>query len=144
MALTGYRGSEDFRFWSKVIIAENGCWLWTATKIKGYGWFALEQQAGEKRQSILAHLWSYNYCIGSIPDGLEPDHLCRNRACVNPWHLEPVTHQINVLRGNGISAMHATKTVCSRGHNNWYIRPDGTGRMCKTCNKLKRQERENI
>lgn len=90
-----WNGTEEIRFWSKVQILENGCWLWTGAKSDGYGSFGLEASS----VTIGAHVWAYNYCIGLVPTGLELDHLCRNRACVNPQHLEPVTHQVNIQRG---------------------------------------------
>lgn len=71
------------------------CWVWTKAMIKGYGTINLGQDHGK----MLAHRWSYEDANGPIPDGLELDHLCRNPPCVNPAHLEPVTHLVNVQRG---------------------------------------------
>lgn len=69
------------------------CWLWTAhVNDDGYGVLKVE---GRTRP---AHIWSYEYHVGEVPTGLELDHLCRVRACVNPWHLDPVTHAENVRR----------------------------------------------
>ena len=69
------------------------CWLWTGTKQKnGYGSF------GFKGRTVRAHRWSYEFHVGQIPDGLHIDHLCRVRNCVNPEHLEPVTHAENMRR----------------------------------------------
>jgi len=82
------------RLFNKVKFTDN-CWEWTGCKDSGgYG------QVGIKGKMKPAHVISYNYFKGSIPKGLELDHLCRNKACVNPDHLEPVTHQENVKRGN--------------------------------------------
>lgn len=86
-------------FLSHVQVDENGCWLWTgATSPQGYGRF----NAGlrEDARNVLAHRWSYEHHVGPIPDGLDLDHLCRVRHCVNPEHLEPVTRQENVQRGH--------------------------------------------
>ena len=124
--------NEEDRFWEKVQIQTNGCWEWTAAKDEeAYGFF----RAGGKQ--VRAHRWAYEYCIGLIPPGLEPDHLCRNRSCVNPWHMEPVTNIVNILRGNGQGAINARKTHCKKGHplagDNLGIQSDGKKRYCVTC-----------
>lgn len=94
----GFRGSEWERFWSKVRVADSGCWEWTGSRncadSRGYGQF---RPAGSGRL-VLAHRWAYEKCIGLIPSGLELDHVCRNRICVNPLHLEAVTRRTNLLR----------------------------------------------
>jgi hypothetical protein len=105
------------------------CWEWTgARERKGYGRF----------RSQPAHRWSYELLRGEIPEGLFLDHLCRNRACVNPWHLEPVTNRVNILRGVSFAAINAHKTHCIRGHE---FTPENTymstkGRNCRACMKL--------
>lgn len=83
-----------------------------------------------------AHRAAYQYLRGPIPDGLQLDHLCWVRRCVNPAHLEVVTARVNTLRGENPAAQNARKTHCHRGHPfdeaNTYWRPDG-GRDCKAC-----------
>ena len=122
--------APELRFWRFVTKSDdpNGCWLWTGAKSAGYGTF------GDKERA--AHRWSYTHLIGPIDDGLELDHLCRVRACVNPAHLEPVPHRINVLSGPGPSAVAALKTHCLRGHPfdavNTRITPKGA-RACRRC-----------
>lgn len=129
-------GPEPKRFWTKVAILENGCWQWKAGKCNGgHGLFHL--QGGKK--NIKAHVWAYVKHIGRVPDGKELDHLCRNPACVNPLHLEPVTHRENILRGNSFAAMQARRTHCIHGHP---LSGDNLGykdghRWCKLCRHLR-------
>ncbi|ALG85838.1 HNH endonuclease signature motif containing protein [Gordonia phthalatica] len=82
---------RDMPFWE---VDGSGCWIWNR-KIRpdGYG-----RKSLGKYVQVPAHRWVYEQCVGPIPDGLELDHLCNVRACVNPDHLEPVTHTENMLR----------------------------------------------
>ena len=136
--------AED-RFWPKVSVQSNGCWLWIGAKNDlGYGMFSPNGRAGRR---VRAHRWAYEYLIGEIPVGLEPDHLCRNPLCVNPTHLEPVTHRENVLRGDSLFANHARQTHCKRGHpfneSNTYRYASG-GRKCRRCNReFMRRQRDS-
>lgn len=107
-----------------------GCWLWLdAIHHNGYGRFRV------KGREILAHRASYEFYIGQIPQILEIDHLCRNRICVNPEHMELVTRRVNVLRGVGISANNAKKAQCPRGHAYDKFRTRGARieRVCSRC-----------
>jgi hypothetical protein len=113
------------------------CRLWTGRLNRsGYGVTTVSGR------SVLAHRWSYEHFVGPIPEGVEPDHLCRNRACVEPIHLELVTHRENVLRGKSVFAEHARKTHCSQGHEftpeNTYRR-GANGRGCRECNRIRCQ-----
>lgn len=108
----------------------NNCWVWQkAISSTGYGSFYYDGRVQR------AHRISYMHYVGPIPDNLVLDHLCRNKACVNPAHLEVVTHKTNVLRGIGPSANNAKKTACPRGHEytpeNSVLRRDG--KFCKVC-----------
>lgn len=98
-------------FLDRFVVAENGCWLWTAAKTNGgYGRFPW------RCKTVLAHRFAYETLVGRIPDGLHIDHLCRQRDCVNPAHMEPVTQWENTRRGLAPSALNAVKTHCQRGH----------------------------
>lgn len=106
--------TREERFWQKVDRkAPDGCWLWTASLIQGtgYGAFYVGNRTTER-----AHRWSYEHFVGPVPPGLQLDHLCRNRACVNPEHLEPVTPQVNVLRGTSPGAIAQRRIRCELGH----------------------------
>jgi hypothetical protein len=89
---------------------------------------------------VQAHRLSYEIHKGPIPDGLVIDHLCRVRACVNPEHLEPVTHHENIARGISRISENMVKTHCMRGHpfneKNTYWAKDGTERVCRKCKTL--------
>ena len=132
------RPSDVERFNSRYEVHESGCWLWTAGTRSGYGKFSV------KGRAFGAHRWLYERLVGPIPEGLQLDHLCRVRACVNPKHLEPVTHRVNTLRGYGACAVHARKTHCKQGHefseaNTIFLRKGG--RKCKSCKRRWGRER---
>ena len=134
-----FRGTNEQRFWRNVSIQENGCWLWTGGKTGGYGSFTLTRLIPHvPGKPVKAHRWLYEQHVALIPDGLEPDHLCRNKACVNPLHLELVTHQENVRRGTGPTAENAAKQFCKRGH---VLVEDPRGgeriRMCRICTQMR-------
>lgn len=89
------------------------CWLWTGTVTRekhGYG--RLEVNG----KPTVAHRYAYEQFIGPIPPDCDLDHKCRTTLCVNPWHLEPVSHKENVLRGTSPAAKHAKQTHCKNGH----------------------------
>ena len=133
--------TEADRFWLKVdkhgplpdYAPQLGpCWLWTAS-LTAHGY----SQFWDGQTVALAHRWVYEQAHGSIPDGLELDHLCRVPSCVNHEHLEPVTHHENILSGEG--GLHQRiKTHCPDGHpyddENTYLHPRGS-RVCRECNR---------
>lgn len=115
----------------------SGCWDWQGRlNNAGYGHMSVRYDEGMK--TVLAHRMSYEAFVGPIPDGLVIDHLCRNRTCVNPAHLEPVTSRENILRSPiAVAAKNARKTHCPQGHPydgaNLYVLPSTGGRYCRAC-----------
>lgn len=139
--------SAEDRFWGRVVFSDNSgvltpsegcCWLWMGAKSKGYGYFV----DGGKSQP--AYRWIYKRLISDEIDGLDLDHLCRVPACVNPWHLEPVSHQVNCQRGRNACR---EKSCCPQGHDyspeNTYVTPSGT-RQCKICKRAKDSTRGSM
>lgn len=132
--------SVQQRFWRQVEGGEvHTCWVWTGRPAnEGYGKFVV------RRKWYQAHRFAYECLITEIPDGLELDHLCRNRACVNPWHMEPVTHYVNTRRallGKPFTGRRPAPdaTHCANGHlrteANTYISSDGRSRDCRDCGR---------
>lgn len=106
----------------------NECWEWLGSKYQnGYG----------KYNRSMAHRVSYELTKGHVPEDMCLDHLCKNRSCVNPEHLEIVTLVENVMRGESQHALNAKKSYCKNGHEftlkNTYRRKDRATRECKTC-----------
>jgi len=131
------------RFW-RLVDKTDSCWNYTGAKWKGYGQFSVQIKPGKWKTSK-AHRVAYELLIGPIPEGLQLDHLCRNPACVNPDHLEPVTNRENGLRGTSFAARHAAKTHCDNGHEftpeNTMYKQVGpwTHRECRPCYRARMQ-----
>ncbi len=128
------RMTPEERFRASWVLLPNGCHEWTRLLDRyGYGHFCANNKHWK------AHRWAYLHLIGPIPDGLQIDHLCRNRKCVNPAHMELVDQRTNLLRGISFSAVNAAKTHCIRGHefteSNTRISKHPPGRMCKACQR---------
>lgn len=131
------------QFMARTEPGPNGCIHWTGNVLRGYGRVTKNGGANER-----AHRVAYKLFRGPIPDGLVLDHLCRNKRCVNPEHMEVVTIGENVLRGGSVPAQNARKANCVRGHplvgGNLYTEMDRDGRThrrCRTCRSKTSSER---
>lgn len=129
------------RFWETAhITRRDECWEWQGARMGvGYGRFY-----ADNGRPHVAHRVAYQFAYRPVPDGLVVDHLCRNVRCVNPWHLEAVTHGENTRRGTSQSALNAKKTHCKHGHE---FTPENTHvdtlgrRVCRTCANANRRRR---
>lgn len=120
------------------IRAEGSCWVWTAARRSGYGIVRFDGRIQ------VVHRIVYALLRGEIPEDLVLDHICRNRACCNPDHLEPVEFRVNILRGVGAAAINARKTHCKYGHplagDN--LVPWARYRMCRICTRTASREKQ--
>ena len=125
--------AEMVRIFSQIEVLSNGCWQWTGrTSINGYGRVRL------RGEEVSVHRLTYAWAVAPLPRGSAEgclDHLCRNRLCCNPVHLEFVTLLENLARGN--TNMSPNKTHCLKGHpysgDNLYVKPSTGHRVCRTC-----------
>lgn len=128
--------------WIAEMWANPYCWVWPWSRSdQGY---ALVRHEGRVQG---AHRVLYERFVGPIPDGTELDHTCRNRACVNPQHMEPVTGRENILRGEGTGAKFARRTHCKHGHllegDNVRLEPNpkgGSSRRCRECQRIRQHK----
>lgn len=131
---TNFRGmTVADRLAARTTVDESGCWIISGvTDRNSYGRIKTDGR------DLMAHRVAYELHVGPIPPGLVIDHICRNRACVNPDHLEPVTFRTNVLRGVGPTAVNANKVLCNRGHDlaDAYVIPSTGSRQCRLCQKV--------
>lgn len=141
------RGDPLELFMTHVDKQPNECWYWTAAK--SHGGYGVVRRNG---RNYPAHRWIYEYINGELPDKTECDHLCRNRSCVNPDHIEPVTKLENVRRGES-GKWQRDKTHCPHGHEYteentmWTIHKHKNGthyntRVCRKCQEIKRSKPE--
>ena len=134
--LRGGTALERFGFW---VEKTDSCWIWKGVLDKG-GYGRIKDDSGWRD---MAHRWSYRHFVGEIPEGLIIDHLCKNPACVNPSHLEPVTYwQNSIERGvTNVGFVNSEKTHCIRGHSleDAYVSRSkyGIRRSCKECQRIR-------
>lgn len=128
------------RLWAKVVKGPtpSACWVWTGCLVSGYG-----QIQGDGKSRIYTHRLAYELLVGEIPADLVLDHICRNRACCNPDHLQAVDERTNILRGIAPAAVNARRTACTHGHplegDNVIVYDDGH-RACRSCRARRHRE----
>ncbi len=134
--------TAEFRFIRNIVEVPSSldtpCWEWQGKRNHaGYGVFKTYGK------NTLIHVFAYKHWIGPIPDGLRLDHLCRNRACGNPAHVEPKTDRANILCGEGVAAINARKTHCAHGHefNEANTLISGGRRNCRVCLAIRAQRK---
>lgn len=134
MPRTYTRRPPEERFFA-MVDANGVCWEWTGHRSRlGYGQFK-----PERGRCVSAHRYAWEMLIGPVPEGLELDHLCRNRGCVNPDHMEATTHSMNMRRSTHPIVLKRYQTHCKRGHelsgaNVGHVK-GGTQRYCRQCRK---------
>ena len=142
--------TKEERFWDKVDKRDqNECWEWKGYKDKrGYGQFYIGKDSNGKHITALAHRASYELLRETILNNMTIDHICRNKSCVNPNHLEIVSLRENILRGIGLAAQNYRKTHCIHGHlfDANFAKKNRKWRQCRECQRITHRkwlERQN-
>lgn len=133
------------RIKDNTITDQNGCWVWQKRiQWNGYAQICVGSRTDNSRKNVNAHRASYEAFVGPLKQGFHIDHLCRNRACVNPEHLEQVTPKENVHRSDAVYKRLMSKTRCIWGHaftdKNTYIWPKSGHRTCKQCSRQRHRQ----
>lgn len=128
-----YRAMTPESRWHFRADKSSTCWIWSGQPA-GSGYGCLEING----KNYYAHRFGYELLRGPIAEGMVIDHLCRNKICVNPWHLEVVTQRENILRGDTLPAENLAKTHCLRGHplSGGNLRRYRGWRRCRACQRL--------
>jgi hypothetical protein len=132
--------AQQEAFWNKVEVPHQPscCWHWTGSiDPTGYGKFKIYQHSLAYNRKV--HRIAFTLLIGEIPDDLTIDHLCRNRGCVNPDHMQLVTLGDNIRRSNGLSRRLHRGDTCQHGHTEIYITASGK-RSCRVCDRRRTTE----
>lgn len=124
----------------RMISPWTGCWVFRGSDNgNGYRRITIGTKAAGDKRSVYVHRLAYEVWVGPIPEGMDIDHRCRNRACFRPDHLRPMSHRRNLLIGEGPSAINARKKSCVNGHpftpenTRYRKRKHGSARVCVTC-----------
>lgn len=125
---------------NRTVVSDSGFWEWSGRlSSEGYGVVSF------KGRDIYVHRMAYESAIEPIAPKMTIDHLCRNRRCVNPEHLEMVSIAVNVMRGQGSTAIAARRNGCAKGHpytpENLYVRKDTGHRQCRECTRQSHRAR---
>ena len=146
-ARAGYE-SIAARILRKIEVLPSGCWRWTGKLDRnGYPTIRIRRPDGSIAERIASRV-SYEVFVAEILPKLDADHLCRLRSCVNPACLEPVTHRVNLLRGQTLAAHNSNKTHCVAGHEftpeNTYVyrwKRSSIRRVCRACDRSRQRRR---
>jgi len=135
------------RIWRRIDRSDpDGCWIWPGRTNTGGGYGVVTVGGRKNPKSLLVHRVVWVHERGPIPPDVECDHLCRNRRCCNPHHIELVPKRVNILRGAGRAAENARKTHCPANHEytpeNTYTY--GRRRYCRQCVRKKQRERYHL
>lgn len=128
----------EAEYMARVTVRPDGCWEWRG-KVNNSGYHVADVGDGTGRATTV-HRIGYELFVGPIAADLDGDHLCHRRWCVNPHHIEPVTHRENIRRMPGLFGRRARATRCDRGHDDWQVDRDGR-RRCMTCRREAQKRR---